>query len=69
MWGQAVLCKYIALALGIIPCVWGQDFEIIENRYGGRIIPMRVGTSLPPTDYYIFEGDHPHACGDKPLNT
>ncbi len=52
---------------GSSPRVWGQDIcrhTITENF---RIIPTRVGTS---GELYLNDkdcGDHPHACGDKPL--
>ena len=30
-----------------------------------RIIPSRVGTSIPDEIVFVTGGDHPHACGDK----
>ena len=30
-----------------------------------RIIPTRVGTSIPDEIVFVTGGDHPHACGDK----
>ena len=51
--------------LGSSPCVWGQVKNCANCRYGHRIIPMRVGTSVISRKKLIPIVDHPHACGDK----
>ena len=51
--------------IGSSPCVWGQVRSEYTASTLGRIIPMRVGTSLAQTEGGLSEKDHPHACGDK----
>ena len=45
--------------------MWGQAQTATRVFYRGRIIPMRVGTSLCGSPCYLLSEDHPHACGDK----
>ena len=35
------------------------------RKYGHRIIPTRVGTSIHGLELWKGPRDHPHACGDK----
>ena len=53
--------------MGSSPRVWGQG--CIEIRPCGRIriIPTRMGTSVPRSRHKRRTQDHPHAYGDKPL--
>ena len=65
-YGDKIFSSYYpVLCLGSSPRVWGQDFEIIENRYGGRIIPTRMGTRCAARCKCAHLEDHPHAYGDK----
>ena len=50
---------------GSSPRVWGQGQCSCRRRYGHRIIPTRVGTSLTSMSVPRVQRDHPHACGDK----
>ena len=50
---------------GSSPCVWGQEKDKHGCESSRRIIPMRVGTSLPTITVPFTQKDHPHACGDK----
>ena len=45
--------------------MWGQESSSTLRATLYRIIPMRVGTSLICNRVYLFDEDHPHACGDK----
>ncbi len=45
--------------------MWGQVFTSSKIHIIRRIIPTRVGTSIPSSFYFIGTRDHPHACGDK----
>ena len=45
--------------------MWGQVIAFCPLREESRIIPTRVGTSIPITIMTLIIGDHPHACGDK----
>ena len=50
---------------GSSPRVWGQAVSIFVGGLLERIIPTRVGTSLPVKSIAVCSKDHPHACGDK----
>ena len=52
-------------AKGSSPRVWGQVGSIQICPAPNRIIPTRVGTSLPLQKLLYPSKDHPHACGDK----
>ena len=54
---------------GSSPRVWGQEVSSLPFPSQPRIIPTRVGTSLPELVYEIDLKDHPHACGDKEMCT
>ena len=58
-------CAEKASALGSSPRVWGQEYVNKKRSAGKGIIPTRVGTSLHQDGQQQYEGDHPHACGDK----
>ena len=45
--------------------MWGQVSDIIVSLRTSRIIPTRVGTSIPVDHLLTVAKDHPHACGDK----
>ena len=62
---RVITLMFYQTALGSSPRVWGQDlFPPICNRLR-RIIPTRVGTSLPAIANDFKTAYHPHACGDK----
>ena len=64
--GDKYNCPYPHLqGSGSSPCVWGQDVADDFKAIAGRIIPMRVGTSLLTSALWDSLRDHPHACGDK----
>ena len=50
---------------GSSPRVWGQVVICLYIPPFNRIIPTRVGTSLPVKALAVCNKDHPHACGDK----
>ena len=53
--------------VGSSPRVWGQvRFKDLACKSAG-IIPTRVGTRYIPSFLPHSDGDHPHACGDKPF--
>ena len=45
--------------------MWGQGASITVVVTPSRIIPTRVGTSIPIFPAFLRWQDHPHACGDK----
>ncbi len=47
--------------------MWGQGILTSRTMAQSRIIPTRVGTRFTLTISERTCGDHPHACGDKPL--
>ena len=47
--------------------MWGQVWVTMNTILAVRIIPTRVGTSCQDFMMILSGGDHPHACGDKPL--
>ena len=49
--------------------MWGQVAVFVYTQKYKGIIPTRVGTRLLDLLHELFFRDHPHACGDKPLNT
>ena len=51
--------------LGSSPRVWGQVIFRHYFLHFGRIIPTRMGTSNTPFLRNLYDGDHPHAYGDK----
>ena len=51
--------------IGSSPRVWGQGSLLLSQSAAKRIIPTRVGTSLPRMFGNGLAWDHPHACGDK----
>ena len=53
--------------LGSSPRVWGQVILTTNATCDIRIIPTRVGTRIMLGKMNLIHGDHPHACGDKPL--
>ena len=53
------------LHLGSSPRVWGQVVRFFDFCAQNGIIPTRVGTSETDDVLRRFDGDHPHACGDK----
>ena len=55
--------------MGSSPRVWGQARIPSDGKQSIRIIPTRVGTSLHTACCHCRSGDHPHACGDKRLET
>ena len=50
---------------GSSPRVWGQVSPILYTTYYIRIIPTRMGTSVPHGLLMCECWDHPHAYGDK----
>ena len=52
---------------GSSPRVWGQDEHLSDLISESRIIPTRVGTRHLLIIKFANNGDHPHACGDKPV--
>ena len=59
----------IAVPRGSSPRVWGQERYALVLPCVFRIIPTRMGTSLPPYGLCRSFRDHPHAYGDKKTNT
>ena len=55
---------YCKVSSGSSPCVWGQGDKVKAGDKLGRIIPMRVGTSILIFASSVSARDHPHACGD-----
>ena len=69
MMSRVITLMFYQTALGSSPRVWGQDlFPPICNRLR-RIIPTRVGTSIHQDEATPHLQDHPHACGDKSIDT
>ena len=54
---------------GSSPRVWGQGASAIRFLNGVRIIPTRMGTSIFPMVRCRFFKDHPHAYGDKGVDS
>ena len=54
---------------GSSPRVWGQVFHSINFPHDCRIIPTRMGTSERINNEMDNYRDHPHAYGDKFLDT
>ena len=63
---KAICSAYLHGGIGSSPRVWGQDDYVYCHGAGRGIIPTRVGTSIVFFHNLKFDGDHPHACGDKP---
>ena len=65
------LSSYRALSpsSGSSPCVWGQETGTLSPLLRTGIIPMRVGTRTYLCRKADINKDHPHACGDKLLQT
>ncbi len=53
------------LTLGSSPRVWGQVIICKLDNGNIRIIPTRMGTSVPIFTRAAAHTDHPHAYGDK----
>ena len=51
------------------PRVWGQESEKLHAAVDAGIIPTRVGTSVSGFLSRVPVKDHPHACGDKSVQT
>ncbi len=51
------------------PRVWGQVAQVLNASWNKRIIPTRVGTSEGREPKPSSKEDHPHACGDKSIDT
>ena len=49
--------------------MWGQALRARLNRGTVRIIPTRVGTRTLNGKFKSCAWDHPHACGDKAINS
>ena len=56
-------------ALGSSPRVWGQAGITPVCATSRRIIPTRVGTSISKQTCQKSSQDHPHACGDKHIQS
>ena len=68
--GDKPKCKLCCLPHpGSSPCVWGQEMLSLDIIDKDRIIPMRVGTRRGSIIHSDTVKDHPHACGDKLLNS
>ena len=66
---KSALTSIQVRTIGSSPCVWGQELCANCVCWCGRIIPMRVGTSFDFVSDPLCAEDHPHACGDKFLDT
>ena len=62
---KSTLLRPCVLLQGSSPRVWGQVHICRYLCKSLRIIPTRVGTSIPDEIVFVTGGDHPHACGDK----
>ena len=64
---------HISFVSGILrgssPRVWGQVAQVLNASWNKRIIPTRVGTSEGREPKPSSKEDHPHACGDKSIDT
>ena len=60
-------CRYTIQ--GSSPRVWGQVFLQLPMILKPHIIPTRVGTSEGREPKPSSKEDHPHACGDKSIDT
>ena len=49
--------------------MWGQVAQVLNASWNKRIIPTRVGTSEGREPKPSSKEDHPHACGDKSIDT
>ena len=49
--------------------MWGQGYTKRKRRAVQRIIPTRVGTRMRVRYALTASWDHPHACGDKRIQT
>ena len=49
--------------------MWGQVARVLNASWNKRIIPPRVGTSEGREPKPSSKEDHPHACGDKSIDT
>ena len=56
-------------ARGSSPRVWGQAGITPVCATSRRIIPTRVGTSISKQTCQKSSQDHPHACGDKHIQS
>ena len=63
------LFTMLTLIRGSSPRVWGQEDFGTKHQKTSRIIPTRVGTSVPQVKQPTLPKDHPHACGDKRVTT
>ena len=61
--------RHIYGYVGSSPRVWGQGYNGFSRNSERRIIPTRVGTRFNGVSHRIYTGDHPHACGDKKLQS
>ena len=59
----------LQIASGSSPRVWGQVDISVNACYCVGIIPTRVGTRRPLPTAPTTHRDHPHACGDKAIQT
>ena len=69
VWGQDDDLRKDEFHLRIIPTRVGTSKKNLKNFYKPRIIPTRVGTSRLIDLEKIADEDHPHACGDKKVQT
>ena len=64
--GDKLIAELVFICtIGSSPRVWGQDFKNPSQTATRRIIPTRVGTSLPAIANDFKTAYHPHVCGDK----
>ena len=69
-YGDKTLILVVTIkVLGSSPRVWGQATKSALLAKGDRIIPTRMGTSVIIDRSCSYDEDHPHAYGDKFLQT
>ena len=66
---KSILYVIRLVSLGSSPRVWGQVFAARGEPKFSRIIPTRMGTSVPQYDFTRMAQDHPHAYGDKAIDS
>ncbi len=69
-YGDKGLCLRQKLpGVGSSPRVWGQASDVKNEQDPSRIIPTRMGTSSGSTHRRKNSEDHPHAYGDKHIQS
>ena len=69
VWGQELDINRPPNIVGIIPTRVGTSDKLKLVLLTHRIIPTRVGTSQSRAKKETYRQDHPHACGDKKIDS